>query len=381
MKILLVDDNPANLLALESILADLGQELVKAHSGRQALRYLLNQDVAVILLDVNMPGMNGFETAELIRRRKRSEHTPIIFVSAIDQTQNHALQGYSLGAVDYLPTPATPEVLRSKVAVFIELFKKTQEVRRQEQALRALNAQLEQRVAERTAELQRSNEELQQFAYVVSHDLQEPLRVVASYVQQLAERYQDKLEAEANELISYALDGAKRMQQLIVDLLAYSRIETTGQEFAPTDCEGMLQRVLSDLRVAIEESGAEVTHDPLPQVMADNVQLGQVLQNLLGNAIKFRSQEPPRIHVSARQEGQQWVFSVRDNGIGINPRYAERIFGIFERLHPRTEYPGTGIGLAICKKIVERHGGQIWVESEPGKGAAFFFTLPIKGST
>jgi len=216
---------------------------------------------------------------------------------------------------------------------------------------------------------------------VVSHDLQEPLRVVASYVQQLAERYQDKLEAEANELISYALDGAKRMQQLIVDLLAYSRIDTTGQEFAPTDCEGVLQRVLSDLRVAIEESGAEVTHDPLPQVMADNVQLGQVLQNLLGNAIKFRSQEPPRIHVSARQEGQQWVFSVRDNGIGINPRYAERIFGIFERLHPRTEYPGTGIGLAICKKIVERHGGQIWVESEPGKGAAFFFTLPIKGST
>ena len=381
MKILLVDDNPANLLALESILADLGQELVKAHSGRQALRYLLNQDVAVILLDVNMPGMSGFETAELIRRRKRSEHTPIIFVSAIDQTQNHALQGYSLGAVDYLPTPATPEVLRSKVAVFIELFKKTQEVRRQEQALRALNAQLEQRVAERTAELQRSNEELQQFAYVVSHDLQEPLRVVASYVQQLAERYQDKLEAEANELIGYALDGAKRMQQLIVDLLAYSRIETTGQEFAPTDCEGVLQRVLGDLRVAIEESGAEVTHDPLPQVMADNVQLGQVLQNLLGNAIKFRSQEPPRIHVSARQEGQQWVFSVRDNGIGINPRYAERIFGIFERLHPRTEYPGTGIGLAICKKIVERHGGQIWVESEPGKGAAFFFTLPIKGST
>ena len=251
MKILLVDDNPANLLALESILADLGQELVKAHSGRQALRYLLNQDVAVILLDVNMPGMSGFETAELIRRRKRSEHTPIIFVSAIDQTQNHALQGYSLGAVDYLPTPATPEVLRSKVAVFIELFKKTQEVRRQEQALRALNAQLEQRVAERTAELQRSNEELQQFAYVVSHDLQEPLRVVASYVQQLAERYQDKLEAEANELISYALDGAKRMQQLIVDLLAYSRIETTGQEFAPTDCEGVLQRVLGDLRVAI----------------------------------------------------------------------------------------------------------------------------------
>ena len=143
----------------------------------------------------------------------------------------------------------------------------------------------------------------------------------------------------------------------------------------------MLQRVLGDLRVAIEESGAEVTHDPLPQVMADNVQLGQVLQNLLGNAIKFRSQEPPRIHVSARQEGQQWVFSVRDNGIGINPRYAERIFGIFERLHPRTEYPGTGIGLAICKKIVERHGGQIWVESEPGKGAAFFFTLLIKGST
>lgn len=377
VNILLVDDNPTKLLALEAAIVCLGQNVVKAHSGEEALRYLLHQDFAVILLDVNMPDINGFELAELIRRRPRSRHTPVIFISAVSQTEEYAFKGYALGAVDYLHTPI-PEVVRAKVAVFVELFKKTEEVKRQQEALRRLNAELEKRVAERTAELQRSNEELQQFAYVASHDLQEPLRMVASYVRLLAKRYQGKLDAEADEFIRYAVEGATRMKELIDDLLAYSRAGTQEQDIATIDCGVVLQRVLNDLRAAIEESGAEVTHDPLPCIMADEVRLRQVFQNLLGNALKFRSQAPPRIHIGVERDATHWIFAVRDNGIGIDPQHAERIFVLFQRLHTKDKYPGTGMGLAICKRIVERHHGRIWLESQPGVGTTFFFSLPVE---
>ncbi|HKA55744.1 MAG TPA: response regulator, partial [Candidatus Binatia bacterium] len=297
VNILLVDDNPAKLLALESALAGLGQNLVKAGSGEEALRALLAHDFAVILLDVNLPGMTGFELAKMLRSRPRSRHTPIIFISAVDTPETRAREGYALGAVDYIYTP-DPEVLRAKAKVFVELFQKTEEITRQAAAIRRLNAELEQRVAERTAALRRSNEALQQFVYVASHDLQEPLRTIATYVKLLARRYHDRLDGEAKEFIDFAVDGAERMQQLIQGLLAYSRVGNKELARTATDCESLLACTLHDLRQAIEESGAEVTHDPLPTVAADARQLGLVLQNLLSNAIKFRGGERPRIHVS-----------------------------------------------------------------------------------
>ncbi len=242
------------------------------------------------------------------------------------------------------------------------------DVTEREQAAEALERQ--------AAELARSNAELEQFAYVASHDLQEPLRMVASYTQLLARRYEERLDEDAREFIGYAVDGVTRMQALINDLLAYSRVGTRGGAFEPTHARTVLERVLASLQPAIEESGAVVTFDHLPVVMADALQLEQVFQNLIGNAIKFGGETTPRVHITATPQGEEWLFAVQDNGIGIAPEFQDRIFIIFQRLHSRGEYPGTGIGLAICKKIIERHEGRIWIESEVGKGSTFYFTLP-----
>ncbi|MBA7664565.1 Adaptive-response sensory-kinase SasA [subsurface metagenome] len=228
-------------------------------------------------------------------------------------------------------------------------------------------------------ELRRSNQELEHFAYIASHDLQEPLRMVSSYTQLLAQRYKDKLDADADEFIHYVEDGVSRMRALINGLLVYSRVGTSGAAFELTDCEAAFDCALTNLQVAVDGSGAVITHHPLPVVMADASQLTQVFQNLIGNAIKFCSQELPRIHVAAEPRGNEWLFSIRDNGIGIDPQYHDRIFDMSQRLHSRTKYPGSGIGLAICDKVVKRHGGRIWVESQTGKGATFYFTIPIKG--
>lgn len=230
---------------------------------------------------------------------------------------------------------------------------------------------------QRTRDLSRSNQELEQFAYVASHDLQEPLRMIASYTQLIARRYRGKLDADADEFIEYAVDGATRMQAIINDLLKLSRVDTRQMVFSRINAQDALDRALANLRLIIEESGASVVCDPLPELDADASQLSQLFQNLIANALKFRGNDTPRIQIGAQRRGEEWVFHVRDNGIGIAPEYAERIFLMFQRLHGKKEYPGTGIGLTICKKIVEHHGGRIWVESEPGKGATFCFGIPV----
>ncbi len=500
MKILLVDDTPDNLVSIEAALSGLGEELVLANSGKEALRHLLNEDFAAILLDVRMPDMDGFETAELIRSRPRSRQTPILFLTGY-RNEEHLFRGYDLGAVDFLFKPIVPEVLRSKVAVFVDLsrgnarlkeqadaLRKQAEVlqkaevkfrslleaapdpmvmcredgeilmvnsqtevlfhcgrdrlisknitalvpgwgfrgrpvqnvergveltaypegarpfpveisfsplqteeglvitsairdiserKKTEEQIRQLNANLEERVLERTNELMRSNEELQQFAYIASHDLQEPLRTVSIYAQLLEKRYRGQFQGDADQFINFIVEGAQRMERLIHDLLDFSRVEARGADFfVNMSCDEALDDAIRNLHSLIQENGAVITRQDLPSITGDPVQMTRLFQNLLVNSIKYRSGEIPCIHVAAKEDGREWLFSVRDNGIGIEPQYAEKVFGIFKCLDPRDKRSGSGMGLAICRKIVSRHQGRICVESLPCKCETFYFSLP-----
>lgn len=282
------------------------------------------------------------------------------------------LGGYLLlavGLVQWIPTVTGVGQLQR---VNSRLTEHSELVRRSREQLALRRAELERA----NAELARSNRELEQFAYVASHDLREPLRAVSSFCDLLKQRYGDRLDADGEEFIDFAVDGARRMDRLLADLLAYSRVSTHGHDFESVSCEDALAAALANLRSSIEESGAEITHDPLPDVQADATQLVQLFQNLIGNAVKYRAEAAPRIHVGAVAEGDGWVLSFRDAGIGIDPRHTDRIFEVFQRLHTRDQYGGTGIGLAICKRIAERHDGRIWVESEPGHGSTFHVKLP-----
>jgi two-component system sensor histidine kinase/response regulator len=369
--ILIVDDLPANLEVVGRHLERHGYCAVVAQGGEEGIERAELVRPSLILLDVLMPGLDGFETCRRLKERESTREIPVIFMTALTDTADK-LTGFEVGAVDYVTKPIDGAEVLARIGTHLTL----DSLRRQ---LQTQNVQLQHEIGVREEvqrALQSSNAELEQLAYVASHDMQEPLRMVASYLQLVAQRYQGKLDADADEFIGFAVDGAKRMQALINDLLSYSRVGTKARPLAPTNCEATVATAISDLSVAIREIGARITHGPLPVVMADAMQLTQLFQNLLGNAIKFRGAEPPRVHIDAEPVGADWCFSVRDNGIGIAPEYFERIFVLFQRLHGRREYSGTGIGLALCKKIVERHGGRIWVESTPGAGSVFRFTIP-----
>ena len=280
--------------------------------------------------------------------------------------------------MDFLNKPIDPEVLRFKISVFADLHRQADLVKQYSTQLQAANSALERRVEERTVELRKSNEELRQFAYVASHDLKEPLRTIAIYASLLSQRYKGKLDSDAADFTNKIVDAARLMDSLLHDLLAYSTQVSKASETPDSECdaEAALAGVLLMLDALIRESKAVITHDTLPPVSADFNELVQLFQNLIGNGLKYRRNEAPRIHISAELRNDEWLFSVQDNGLGIDPKFHDQIFGVFKRVHG-PEYPGNGIGLAICKKIVERHRGRIWVESEPGKGSTFYFAVPI----
>jgi len=498
VKLLLVDDDPDNLLALQAILEPLGQELMLAQTGTNALRMCLDHDFAAILLDVRMPDMDGFETAEMIRARKRSLQTPILFVTAY-RSDEQLFRGYNLGAVDFLFKPIVPEILQSKVNVFVELRRteqllrrKAEELARAEQRFRAVleaapdamvitnqagsielansradtlfgrsraaligrdihsllpawecpqesnpltaapqptseqrltahrddgsqfpaeitrnsfhtaegllittairdatdqadaeariqktNLELEKRVTERTAALRYSNEALRQFAWAASHDLQEPIRTVVTYSQWLSQIMNGNLGSRESKMLSTIEQHASRLNQLLGALRQYIQVSDSGQQMrASVDCNAVVKAAAWNLQAMIQENGASVECDPLPSISSLELPLVQLFQNLISNAIKYRSAEPPVIRISAQPGDNCWTFFVRDNGIGIDPKYFDYIFGVFRRLHA-SQKSGTGIGLAICRAAVERLGGRIWVESAPGSGSTFFISLPM----
>ena len=491
-KLLLVDDDPDALFALQSILEPLQQELLLAGSGQDALRMCLDHNIAAILLDVRMPEMDGFETAELIRSRKRSRHTPILFLTGY-RNDAQLFRGYDLGAVDFLFKPLVPEILRSKVSVFVELNRSEQKLRQQaeeitraeaqfravleaapdamvitsedglivlansrmdalfghprahliqrdirslipewepglpgrpvpfserrmtamredgssfpaqitcnpfttsegrfittairdatgqvqaEARIQQINQELERRVAERTAALTYSNEALRQFAWAASHDLQEPIRTVLSYSQWLAESSMKTLNQREAQMLGVIQEQATRLVGLMGALQQYIQVAESGENhWRRVDCGVAVATAISNLRGIIEESGAVIESETLPAVLGTEVMLVQLFQNLISNGIKYRSAAPPRIHISAKPSGGAWIFSVRDNGRGIDAKYHDYVFGVFKRLD-RGQTAGTGMGLAICKSVVERLGGRIWIEPADGPGALFRFSLP-----
>jgi PAS domain S-box-containing protein len=499
VKILAVDDDRDNLLALQAVLEPLEQDVMLAESGKDALRLCLNHDFAAILLDVRMPEMDGFETAELIRSRNRSRQTPILFLTAY-RSDEQLFRGYDLGAVDFLFKPIVPEILQSKVSVFVELSRAAQMLRLQsehlaqaerkfravleaapdamvitdpegiielansrmdelfghsrstligenlramipqwecpsleesqefrtetrltavrldgsrfpaqitrsvfriadrpsittairdassqvesETRIQRINAELEKRVADRTAELTRSNDALRQFAWAASHDFQEPIRTVLAYSRWLAEAAAHKLSPEEAQMLGFIEEHSARMHRLLEALQQYIRVsESAKKGWSPVDCNAAAGTAIANLQKLIDETGAQVACRPLPVISSVEILIVQLFQNLIENGIKYRAEgRTPVIRIWAERSGQDWLFSIQDNGIGIAEKHRNYIFGVFRRLHG-ADHAGTGIGLALCQAAVERLNGRIWVESELGRGSIFRFSIPQESNS
>ncbi|HTE39858.1 MAG TPA: response regulator [Steroidobacteraceae bacterium] len=384
VNILIVDDEPANLIALEAILEPLGQNLVKATSGKDALRAVLNQDFAMILLDVQMPNMNGIETAALIRARERSRHTPIIFLTGAMKSAEMMFQGYSAGAVDYLMKPIETQILRAKVEVFVELaqarLKSQEEIAERLRAaneIYELNVELEHKNNDLTA----ANADLEMFAQSISHDLRMPLRHVHSYVGLLEESASRKMTAEELQFMRSIQNASVRMSKLIDALLAFSRIGRASMRMQAIDMDDLVRDTLTQLQPDLASRHIDFQMRSLPAVTGDPDLLRQVWVNLLANAVKYtRPRDPALIEIGSVAGENEIVFHVRDNGVGFNMQYADRLFSVFQRMHSDSEFEGTGVGLANVKRIIQRHGGRTWAEAKVDEGATIYFTLPAQNS-
>jgi signal transduction histidine kinase len=360
--ILIVDDRKENLLATEKVLNRLHANIFKADSGNEALSLMLRHKFAVVLLDVQMPEMDGFETARLMQEQEAMRNTPIIFVTAISKEDKYATQAAEIGAVDYIFKPINADILRSKVKVYLDLYVQREQILR-------LNAVLTQ-----------SNEELERFAYICSHDMQEPVRMMNSYSELLEENCAGKLDAKGREYLGFIIANARRMQKMISDILNFSRVGREEVKMESVDCNQIAREVLEEFQTAIARRHARITVGKLPTLETSPTLLRVLLQNLIGNALKFQDgTRPPQVTLAAERRADAWRFSVADNGIGIDPAFHHKLFTIFQRLHRKEDYPGTGIGLSTCRKFIRLCGGDIDFSSVPGQGSTFTFTLPAKG--
>src|ERR1051326_5223119 len=409
IKILLVDDREDNLFSIETILEKDNYTIVKAKSGREALKVLLHQqDFSLILMDVQMPELNGFETATIIYERDKLKNIPIIFITAFSYDEDYIFKGYKTGGVDYIYKPIKPELLRMKVSVFVELYRKNQQLLLHEKKLLAANRSLQKEIDERkmseekirllneqlvnnNAHLKSINEELDRFAYVASHDLQEPLRKIMIFSDKIL--MGGKLDAEAEKYFRKIISSSRRMELLINDLLNFSRQPMNSADFRKIDLNVLAKEAIAELEIEIEKNNARINISELPVIWAVPSLIRQLFHNLISNAIKFRKKTvEPVVRIEAKKlnstdnsfpvktmnGNNYYKISISDNGIGFDPKYADEIFMVFKRLHSYHEFEGSGVGLSICKKIIEKHNGFIIAESKPGNGSTFIFGLPEK---
>jgi len=363
--ILLVDDVEANLIALEAALGDLDCELVRTSNGNDALRQLLKREFAVILLDVQMPGMDGYEVASLARQNPRTRDVPIVFLTANHNTEENVLRGYGSGAIDFLLKPVNASVLRAKVSAFLDLHNSRKrladEVQAHKKTLRSLEL---------------TNEALRHFTSAASHDLRAPLRTICSFLQLVMEDVGPSLDAQSKDYIERSIRAGSRMSSLLDALLSYAQLRKPSQ-WTQVDCSAIVEQVRSDLSEALTKTGGSLEVANLPRIHGDADRIYQLMLNLVSNALKFRRLDrPPAVRVSAERVGDDWELCVADNGIGVDPEHCRTVFDAFRRLHNQTEYEGSGLGLAICQQIVEQHGGRIWMTSRKGEGCKVHVVLP-----